>query len=361
MSNEIKNTAPQDEVEAPLVAEDNEPDNQLYAPPPAGSLLFSGMQPTGELHLGNYLGAVKNWVRLQSQGFQTIYCVVDLHALTIRYDPAEMPGRILDMAAGVLACGVDPEKSLLFAQSHVREHTQLGWILGTVAPMGDLERMTQFKEKSEQHKKNINSGLFTYPVLQSADILLYKARGVPVGADQVQHIELCRSIARKFNALYGDVFPLPSAMLTESSRIIGLDGQAKMSKSKGNTIVLNESPDAIWEKLRTAATDPARARRKDPGDPKKCNIGTLHGIFSSPEENEEIRVGCTTAGIGCFDCKKKLHANVMTELAPIQERLVTLRAKPDLVRDVLRQGAQGCAAIARQTMDEVDHRLGLFL
>jgi tryptophanyl-tRNA synthetase len=303
---------------------------------------------------------VKNWVKLQQPQFTNLYCIVDLHALTVYFDPAELPTRILDLAIGFLACGVDPEGSSLFVQSQVREHTQLSWILGTVAPMGDLERMTQFKEKSEQHKKNVNAGLFTYPVLQSADILLYKARGVPVGDDQVQHIELCRTVARKFNGRYGEVFPLPSAMLTEVPRIMGLqDPAVKMSKSKDNTIVLNESSEVIWEKLRTAATDPARARRKDPGNPDKCNIGTLHRALSSPAENDEIRAGCTSASIGCFDCKKMLHKNLMTEIAPIQERERALSARPDEVRDILKRGAAQARSIAEKTLDEVEQKMGL--
>lgn len=332
--------------------------SEITKPPPDGALLFSGMQPTGELHLGNYLGAVKNWAKLQAR-YQSIFCVVDLHALTVAYDPKEMPRRIFDMTVGILACGVDPNQATLFVQSHVREHTYLGWILGTVAPMGELERMTQFKEKSDQHKKNINSGLFTYPVLQSSDIVLYKARGVPVGLDQVQHIELCRTIARRFNARYGETFPLPSALLSPTPKIIGLDGEAKMSKSKGNTIVLTESSDAIWEKLRPAKTDTARVRRKDPGNPDNCNIGALHKIFSPASVNEEVRVGCTTAGIGCFDCKKLLHQHMMAELAPIQEKDAEIRKKPDLVQDILNTGAKKCRAMAAQTIREVEARLGL--
>jgi tryptophanyl-tRNA synthetase len=348
----------QDETQPEEPQEPAESYAEITKPPADGSILFSGMQPTGELHLGNYLGAVKNWSKLQSR-YHSIFCIVDLHALTVQYDPQEMPRRIFDMAVGILACGVDPNQATLFAQSQVLEHAHLGWILGTVAPLGDLERMTQFKEKSDQHKKNTNSGLFTYPVLQSADIVLYKARGVPVGQDQVQHIELCRSIARKFNNRYGEVFPLPAALLSPTPKIIGLDGESKMSKSKGNTIVLSDSAANIWEKLKVAKTDTARMRRKDPGNPENCNIGSLHKIFSSDEKIEEVRVGCTTAGIGCFDCKKWLHENMMQELAPIQEKEQQLRQHPDEVRDILQAGAVKCRAIAAKTLDEVNQKLGL--
>lgn len=241
--------------------------------------VFSGIQPSGELHLGNYLGAVRNWVALQDE-YRCFFCIVNYHAMTQDYDPALLPRRTLEMATDLIACGIDPEHSVLFVQSSVPEHTELCWILNTVTPFGDLGRMTQFKDKAEKQADNINAGLFNYPILQTADIIIYKARLVPVGVDQVQHIELAREIVRRFNARWGDYFPEPQALLSSTPKILGLDGQAKMSKSIGNTIALGEDDDSIRKKLATAATDPARVRRKDPGNPDVCNIHTLHTFFS---------------------------------------------------------------------------------
>src|SRR5205807_190320 len=230
---------------------------------------FSGIQPSGELHLGNYLGAVKNWVRLQHQ-HPTIVCIVDYHAITVHYDPEQLRVRRRDMALSLLAAGIDPSVATLFVQSDVPEHTELAWIFNTVTPLGELERQTQFKDKS-QRMESVNAGLLNYPVLQAADILLYRADRVPVGEDQVQHLELSRVVARRWNNAYSpekDFFPEPQPILTPQRRIMGLDGQTKMSKSMGNTIGLIESPEAIWEKLRPAMTDPARVKRTDPGTPE---------------------------------------------------------------------------------------------
>jgi tryptophanyl-tRNA synthetase len=321
--------------------------------------VFSGIQPSGELHLGNYLGAIRNWVALQDR-YRCLFCVVDLHALTQAYDPAEMRRRTLDMACDILACGVDPAKAILFVQSHVPEHTELAWILSTVTPMGELARMTQFKDKSERQADNINVGLFTYPVLQTADIVLYKAKYVPVGADQLQHLELAREIVRKFNARWGEgVLPEPEALLSSTPKILGLDGQAKMSKSIGNTIALGESDDVIRAKLKTAATDPARQKRTDPGNPDVCNVHTLHSFFSPPADLAWVREGCTTAAIGCIQCKGKLADNVIAHLAPIRERRAALAADPGRVEAILADGARKATAIARATLAEVRERLGV--
>ena len=252
--------------------------------------VFSGIQPSGELHLGNYLGAVRNWVALQGQ-YRCFYCIVDYHAITQRYEPATMAARARAMAIDVLACGVDPDRATLFVQSAVPEHTELAWVLASVTPLGELERMTQFKDKSEHSPDNINAGLFTYPVLQAADILLYGATRVPVGEDQRQHLELAREIVRRFNARFGETFAEPQPLFSTTPKILGLDGQAKMSKSLGNTIALAEADAAIWDKLRTAATDPARVKRTDPGTPEKCNIYTLHKFFS----DEARQSKCTSA------------------------------------------------------------------
>jgi tryptophanyl-tRNA synthetase len=321
-------------------------------------ILFSGIQPTGSLHIGNYLGAVQNWTRLQNE-HDSIFCVVDYHAITLPVEGPSLAERSLDLAATLLACGIDPEKATLFLQSHVPEHTELAWIFNTVTPMGDLSRMTQFKDKSARNQKSINAALFTYPVLQTADILLYRASLVPVGEDQVQHIELSREICRKFNARFGDTFPEPKPLLSPTKRIMGLDGQAKMSKSLGNHIALDETSDEIWAKLRVAFTDPARLRLKDPGHPDICNIFALHQTFSPVEEVAEIREECQQAGIGCVACKKRLLTHLDAHLTPIRDRLTALRERPDDVRDVLSTGARRCRALAAETMADVRERVGL--
>jgi len=321
--------------------------------------IFSGIQPSGELHLGNYLGAVHNWVRLQEQ-YRTFICVVDYHAITQSYDAEHLSARTLEMAADLLACGIDPERSVLFVQSSVLEHTELCWVLNTVTPFGELSRMTQFKDKSQKQEDNINIGLFDYPVLQAADILLYKANLVPVGADQVQHLELAREICRKFNARWGDVFPEPKPLLTSTPKILGLDGQAKMSKSLGNTVRLSETDEEIRAKLATAATDPKRVRRKDPGNPDDCNVGTLHKFFSDEERLRWVHDGCTTAGIGCLECKRALADNIITHLVPIRARKAALAAKPGSVAETLRAGADKAREVARETMTEVREKVGLW-
>jgi len=321
--------------------------------------LFSGMQPTGAPHIGNYLGAIKNWVELQGQ-FDSIYCIVDLHAVTIDYDTAVMQKRIIDMAAVLLACGLDaPGRCTLFVQSHVPQHAELAWLLNTVTPMAELYRMTQFKAKAEEHQKNVNLGLFAYPVLQAADILLYMGEVVPVGEDQVQHIELSRIIARKFNNRFGDVLPEPMEKVSYAPRIKGLDGQAKMSKSLNNQIDIIEDPDSIWNKLRTAVTDPARKTRKDPGTPEICNIHTLHTYFSTREQIDWVKDGCRNAKIGCFDCKRVLADNIIAYFRPIRERALDLLSRPDEVRAVLDAGAQRCRTIAEETMAKVRLAMGL--
>ncbi len=319
--------------------------------------VFSGIQPSGDLHIGNYLGAVQNWVRLQHQ-HECLFSIVDLHAITQVYDPAELPQRTHDMAVGLLAAGIDPDKAILFVQSHVAEHTELNWILTTVTPLGELERQTQFKDKSQQ-MESIPAGILNYPVLQAADVLLYLATLVPVGEDQLQHLELMREIARRWNGRYGaGFFPEPQAQLTTSKRVLGLDGKAKMSKSLGNTIGLLESPEAIWEKLRPAATDPARKTRKDPGNPDLCNVFTIHQGFSPPDVQQTVAVNCRTAGWGCLDCKRVLADQMIAALAPVRERAVALQGNPGRVRALLTSGAERARDIARRTMHEVRRRMG---
>ncbi len=320
--------------------------------------VFSGIQPSGALHLGNYLGAVRTWVELQ-QSYRCFYCIVDYHAITQPYEPGEMSRRVREMAIDLLACGIDPERATLFVQSAVPEHTELAWALSAVAPYGELGRMTQFKDKAEHQPDNINAGIFTYPVLQTADIVLYGATRVPVGEDQRQHLELAREIVRRWNARFGDTFVEPQPLFSTTPKLLGLDGQAKMSKSKGNTISLREPEKAIWDKLRTAATDPARARRTDPGNPDVCNIFTLHKFFSSVERQEEVRVGCTTAGIGCIDCKKLLFEGLKLDLERIAARAAELGANPERVDEILASGAARARTVARATMARVRERLGI--
>ncbi|HEY4129140.1 MAG TPA: tryptophan--tRNA ligase, partial [Gemmatimonadaceae bacterium] len=290
------------------------------------SRIFSGIQPSGELHIGNYLGAVKNWVRLQHE-FESIFCIVDYHAITGTYDPETLRVRRRQMALGLLAAGIDPNVCALFVQSQVPEHTELTWFLNTITPLGELERQTQFKEKSAR-QESVLAGILNYPVLQAADILLYRADTVPVGEDQVQHLELSRVVARRWNSLFGkltgkigedgnpeheEFFPEPKPLLTPTRRIMGLDGQAKMSKSMGNTIGMLEPPDSIWAKLRPAVTDPKRIRKTDPGTPEVCNIYHLHKAFSSVATVEHVAQQCSTAGWGCIDCKKVLAESIAAE------------------------------------------------
>src|SRR5215204_98556 len=315
--------------------------------------IFSGIQPSGELHIGNYLGAVKNWVALQHTA-ESIFCIVDYHAIIAAYEPAQLRARRREMALGLLAAGIDPAVSTLFVQSDVPEHTELAWIFNTVTPLGELERQTQFKDKS-QRMESVSAGLLNYPILQAADILLYRADRVPVGEDQLQHLELSRVITRRWNAEFARddaFFPEPQPVLTPTRRIMGLDGQAKMSKSMGNTIGLLESPEEIWAKLRPAVTDPKRIKKTDPGTPEVCNIYHLHKAFSPPATVEHVAVQCRTAGWGCLDCKKVLHDSMEKELAPIRARAGEIAANPAKMRKDLATGAEHARSVASATMVE---------
>lgn len=320
--------------------------------------IFSGIQPSGEIHIGNYVGAIRNWGRLVDQ-YDCIYCVVDYHAITIEYETAELQRRILETATVLVACGLTPDKCIVFVQSHVPEHTELTWIFNCVTPVGELERMTQFKEKGRQHRHNINVGLLDYPVLQAADILIYKAGYVPVGEDQIQHVEFCREIARKFNVRFGETFPEPQVLLSTAPRILGTDGQAKMSKSLNNAIGLLDPPEVIWEKLRTAVTDVHRQRRSDPGHPEECNVFTMHTAFSKPDQISSVDHDCRTAGIGCIECKEILFKNMAEEITPIQTRVKAMNEKPGYIIEVLKLGAARCESIAKDVMDEVREKAGV--
>lgn len=323
----------------------------------ARARVFSGIQPTGELHIGNYLGAVRTWRAQIDEGKEdTMFCIVDAHAITMPYEAAELRGRIDGFAIDLIACGLDLSKTILFVQSDVREHTELAWYLASVTPMGDLHRMTQFKEKGEG-KDFVSASLFTYPILMSADILLYKAAIVPVGEDQVQHLELARETVRRFNHRFGDVFPEPQPRLSTTPRIMGLDGVNKMSKSKGNTISLFEPEDSFWNKLRTAYTDPQRQRKSDPGRPEVCNIFTMHKAVSPKAVQDEVVANCTGAKWGCVDCKKVLFENFQKELVPLRKKREEVSITE--VRQVLGDGAAKARRIARQTMREVREVMGL--
>jgi tryptophanyl-tRNA synthetase len=323
------------------------------------SRIFSGIQPSGELHIGNYLGAIRNWVELQRTHPGALFCVVDYHAITGNYDTALLRQRRWEMAVSLLAAGLDPAQCNLFVQSDVPEHTELAWIFTTSQPLGDLERQTQFKDKAGK-MESVPAGLLMYPVLQAADILLYRADLVPVGEDQVQHLELARDTARRWNGRFSDgYFPEPKPLLTPTRRLLGLDGQAKMSKSLGNTVGLLETEEELWAKLRPAMTDPQRVRKSDPGRPEVCNIFQMHKAFNPPETVAHVDAECRSAGWGCLDCKKVLLAGMVRELTPIRERGLALAAKPALVLDALAAGADVAREIAQETIREVKQHMGL--
>ena len=322
---------------------------------------FSGIQPTGEIHIGNYLGAIQRWVELaNSTEYDGILCIVDYHAITVPYATEKMMAKVQEAAMMIMACGINPDNSLLFIQSHVPEHTELAWIFNCLCTMGELGRMTQFKDKSKGEGESVSVGLFDYPVLQVADILLYKAECVPVGEDQLQHLELSREIARRFNKRYGDTFPEPQPILGEARRILGTDGEKKMSKSLDNSIALADSPKDIWKKLAVAKTDVRRQRRCDPGIPTDCNVFmSYHRYFSPPEDLRHVDHQCRNAGFGCIDCKKLLVKNMEPKLAPIRERYQQLKSDPTLLREFLSASSRRCREMAQETMTLVRKRIGL--
>jgi tryptophanyl-tRNA synthetase len=318
----------------------------------------SGIQPTGVFHLGNYFGALVNWVQMQQEGHECFFFIANQHAITLPQNPVELKKQTLNAAATILASGIDPEKSTLFVQSDVPEHTQLAWILNCLAPMGQMERMIQFKEKSEKNPASTNVGLFSYPILQAADILLYKADTVPVGVDQAQHLELSRILAKKFNTTYKEIFPEPKTLHTKTTKIMGLDGKNKMSKSLNNYIGLTEDPKDIWAKVKTAATDPARVKKTDPGNPEICNVYSLHKLFSTEDDKKWVIDGCTSASIGCVECKKKLFENMETFLKPIREKYNSLIQDQKKLKEVLDAGAQKARTVAKETLAEVYDAVG---
>jgi tryptophanyl-tRNA synthetase len=321
--------------------------------------IVSGMRPTGKLHLGHLLGALRNWHALQEKsGNECFFFVADWHALTTNYAETEtIPESIREMVVDWLSVGLDPKRSTIFVQSHVKEHAELFLLLSMVTPIGWLERNPTYKEMKEEltDRDLSNFGFLGYPVLQAADILLYKGEGVPVGQDQVPHLELTREIARRFNNVYGSILPEPKALLTPSPKVSGLDGR-KMSKSYGNAILLSDSDAEIRSKIRGMVTDPKRARRQDPGDPDTCNFYPLHEIYSTKETITQVRQGCTTAGIGCVDCKNFLldpQSRFSAELAQIRENREKWLASPKKVDEILADGASRARALAEKTMKEV--------
>ena len=326
---------------------------------PGRSRVLSGIQPTGELHMGNYFGAVENWIRLTGS-YECFYTIVDYHAITARYDPAALADAVEGMAVSLLAAGLDPDKCRIFIQSEVPEHTELGWVLTSLAPLGHLQRMTQFKDKSGDEGDAINAGLLMYPVQQAADILLYKADRVPVGEDQVQHLELARVLARRFNNAFGEVFPEPQPLLTEAKRILGLDGQTKMSKSKGNHIGILDDPETIRKKMATAFTDPQRLRRTDPGRPEVCNVFSWHKLLSDEATIARVDRECRSAELGCYDDKMMMADTLIERFRPMRERAAELRGHPERIREVLAAGRDAARAVARETMAEVHEAMGLW-
>ncbi|MDX9869455.1 MAG: tryptophan--tRNA ligase [Candidatus Cloacimonadales bacterium] len=320
--------------------------------------VFSGIKPTGDLHLGNYLGALKNWIPLQEE-YECIYSIVDLHAMTMHYEPKDLKENVFKIACNYLACGLNPDQSILMIQSQCAKHAELTWILNCLTPVSWLERVPTFKEKSLQMADNINMGLMDYPVLMTADIILYKAEFVPVGEDQLPHLELAREILRRFNARFGEIFPEIKDIIRKGSRVKGLDGSAKMGKSLDNCIYLHETPEEIWKKLSRAVTDPARIKRTDPGDPDKCNVYSFHQLFSNEQTQNEIADGCRSAGIGCIDCKKILAKNMSEELEPIRTKYNEYIQNPDFVYDVLTEGNKKANIIASNTMTEVYENIGI--
>jgi tryptophanyl-tRNA synthetase len=331
---------------------------------PPKKRVLSGMRPTGKLHLGNYVGALENWVRMQEQ-YECFFVIVDWHALTTDYaDPSHLKENVIDVLLDWLAAGLDPQKCVMFIQSHVPAHAELHLLLSMITPLGWLERVPTYKEQKENLKeKDLNTyGFLGYPLLQAADILIYKADVVPVGEDQVAHVELTREIARRFNGFYSGkceyIFPEPAALLTPAAKLPGTDGR-KMSKSYGNTIMLTDPEPIVRQKLKTMVTDPARIRRTDKGNPDVCPVGDLHKIFSSQETMAKVYEGCRSAGIGCIECKSWAADALVNILNPMQERRKKYEDNPRLAWDILEAGSARAREVTDATMGEVRKSMGL--
>jgi tryptophanyl-tRNA synthetase len=315
--------------------------------------VFSGIRPTGRAHLGNYLGAIKNYVALQDE-YECVYCIVDLHALTTVEDTENLRQNTTEIALDLLAAGIRPDETILFVQSHVPEVTELHTILSMVTPMGKLTDLPTFKEKARQQPDNVNYGLVGYPVLMTADIVLYKAELVPVGIDQAPHIEFAREVVRSFNYRYKtSVLIEPQMKNTEIPKVLGIDGKEKMGKSLNNHIELASTPEETLKRVMMMVTDPQRMKRTDPGNPDICNVFSMHKIFTPEEDVAMINVECRRAGIGCVECKKRFAENLNKNLQPYRDRRAQLSANPNYVVDVLHDGAKRARTIAQKTMEEV--------
>jgi len=321
--------------------------------------VFSGARPTGRQHLGNYLGAIQNYVALQDD-YDCVYCIVDVHALTTVETTEELKQNTTEMVLDWLAAGIRPDDSIVFVQSHVPEVMELHTYLSMVTQFGKLTDLPTFKEKVAQQPENVNYGLLGYPVLMTADIVLYKTDVVPVGIDQAPHLEFAREIVRSFNYRYNTkVLIEPQVKHTEILKVLGIDGKAKMSKSLNNHIELASTPEETSARVRDMVTDPARIKRTDPGNPDICNVFSMHKIFSSQEEVDMVNVECRRAGIGCVDCKNLFAANLNRHLEPFRAKRAELASKPDYVSDVLTDGAKRARLIAQQTMVEVREAMQL--
>jgi tryptophanyl-tRNA synthetase len=322
--------------------------------------VFSGARPTGRQHLGNYLGAIKNYVALQ-ENYRCVYCIVDIHALTTIDTTKDLKINTREMTLDWLAAGMDPEQSIIFVQSNVVEVMELHTILSMVTQLGKLTALPTFKEKVRDNPDNVNYGLVGYPVLMSADILLYKADTVPVGTDQIPHLEFAREVVRSFNHRYNtDILVEPHAKVTQIPKVLGIDGVRKMSKSLNNHIELAATPEETEKRVMEMVTDPQRIRRTDPGDPGVCNVFTLHRIFSPPDQIEEINRDCRKAEIGCVDCKRILAKNLNKHLEPFRARRADFEKDPDNVKDILLDGAKRARLIAVETMEQVREAIGFF-
>lgn len=326
---------------------------------PKKGRVFSGARPTGRQHLGNYLGAIQNYVALQNE-YDCVYCIVDVHALTTVETTQDLKQNTTEMVVDWLAAGIRPEESIVFVQSHVPEVMELHTYLSMVTQMGKLTDLPTFKEKLAQQPENANYGLLGYPVLMTADIVLYKTEIVPVGIDQAPHLEFAREIVRSFNYRYNSkVLIEPQVKHTEVLKVLGIDGKAKMSKSLNNHIELASTPEETTKRVREMVTDPARIKRTDPGNPDVCNVFSMHKIFSSQEEIEMVNVECRRAGIGCVDCKMLLARNLNTHLEPFRAKRAELASSPDYVSDVLKDGGKRARVIAEKTMGEVREAMQL--
>lgn len=327
-------------------------------------IVLSGIRATGTLHLGNYLGALQYFVKLsQEEDKRCFFFIANLHTLTTKIDPNDIKKDLKEIVLDFISVGIDPEKSTIFAQSSVPETCELNWLLGCLTSVADLERMPHFKEKKDKKialGEIINAGLLTYPVLMTADILGPKANLVPVGEDQHPHVELARELARRFNTIYGDTFPIPNLLKSDAVRVPGLDGTGKMGKSDQNTIDLSDLPEIVKNKIAKAVTDPARIRKKDPGNPSNCNIYALHGLISFSDELKKVYDGCRSAGIGCIECKDIIARNIINILAPIQQCKSELTTKGiNYALDVLREGGKRARKIIAATVEEVKDKMGV--